>query len=165
MGDDSQLDLPPNTDNIRYDSYLILSKPTRLLSYAPHMHTRAKAECLEAIYPQKSEQRDGSKVETLNCINHFDFNWMMVYEYATDVQPLLPPGTVLHLISWYNNTASNRLNNDPNNWIGYGQRSIDDMAMAWMTYVNLTDDEFQQAVAERKAKTKPIENLSSKVTQ
>ena len=165
MGDDSQLDLPPNTDNIRYDSYLILNKPTRLLSYAPHMHTRAKAECLEAIYPQKSEQRDGSKVETLNCINHFDFNWMMVYEYATDVQPLLPPGTVLHLISWYNNTASNRLNNDPNNWIGYGQRSIDDMAMAWMTYVNLTEDEFQQAVAERKAKTKPIENLSSKVTQ
>jgi hypothetical protein len=129
------------------------------------MHTRAKAECLEAIYPQKSEQRDGSKVETLNCINHFDFNWMMVYEYATDVQPLLPPGTVLHLISWYNNTASNRLNNDPNNWIGYGQRSIDDMAMAWMTYVNLTEDEFQQAVAERKAKTKPVENLSSKVTQ
>src|ERR1700674_5607742 len=48
------------------------------------------------------------------------------------------------------------LNNDPNNWIGYGQRSIDDMAMAWMTYVNLTEDEFQQAVAERKAKTKPI---------
>jgi hypothetical protein len=34
-----------------------------------------------------------------------------------------------------------------------------------MTYVNLTDDEFRQAVAERKAKTKPIENLSSKVTQ
>jgi hypothetical protein len=90
---------------------------------------------------------------------------MMVYEYATDVQPLLPPGTVLHLISWYNNTASNRLNNDPNNWIGYGQRSIDDMAMAWMTYVNLTEDEFRQAVAERKAKAKPIENLSSKVTQ
>jgi mono/diheme cytochrome c family protein len=160
MGDDHELDLPANSDNVRYDSYKMLSKPTRILSYAPHMHTRAKAQCLEAILPEKSEQRDGNKVETLNCINHFDFNWMMVYEYATDAQPLLPPGTVLHLVSWYNNTASNRLNNDPDNWIGYGQRSIDDMAMAWMTFYNLSEEDFQQAVAERKAKSKQIESLS-----
>ncbi|PYU27433.1 MAG: hypothetical protein DMG32_06945 [Acidobacteria bacterium] len=163
MGDDHELDLPANSDNIRYDSYKILSKPTRILAYAPHMHTRAKAQCLEAILPEKSEQRDGNKVETLNCINHFDFNWMMVYEYATDAQPLLPTGTVLHLINWYNNTGSNRLNNDPDNWIGYGQRSIDDMAMAWMTFYNLSEEDFQQQVAERKAKSKEItQNLSSK---
>lgn len=163
MGDDHELDLPPNSDNVRYDSYKILTQPTRILSYAPHMHTRAKAQCLEAILPEKSEQRDGNKVETLNCINHFDFNWMMVYEYTTDAQPLLPAGTVLHLINWYNNTASNRLNNDPDNWIGYGQRSIDDMAMAWMTFYNLSQKDFDEQVAERKAKTKEIsENLSSR---
>ncbi len=163
MGDDHELDLPANSDNIRYDSYKMLTKPTRILSYAPHMHTRAKAQCLEAILPEPSEQRDGSKVEILNCINHFDFNWMMVYEYAADAQPLLPAGTVLHLVSWYNNTASNRLNNDPDNWIGYGQRSIDDMAMAWMTYYNLSEKDFEQQAAERKAKSKEItQNLSSK---
>ena len=163
MGDDHELDLPANSDNVRYDSYKMLTKPTRILAYAPHMHTRAKAQCLEAILPEKSEQRDGNKVETLNCINHFDFNWMMVYEYATDAQPLLPAGTVLHLVSWYNNTGSNRLNNDPDNWIGYGQRSIDDMAMAWMTFYNLSEEDFRQQVAERKAKSKEItENLSSK---
>jgi hypothetical protein len=55
------------------------------------------------------------------------------------------------------------LNNDPDNWIGYGQRSIDDMAMAWMTFYNLSEEDFQQQVAERKAKSKEItENLSSK---
>jgi mono/diheme cytochrome c family protein len=165
MGDDHELDLPPNTDNIRTDSYLILSKPTRLLSFAPHMHTRGKAMCLEAIYPERSEQRDGSKVETINCVNNFDFNWMMVYEYASDVQPLFPAGTVLHFIGWHNNTASNRLNNDPDNWIGYGQRSIDDMSMAWITYFNLSPEDFQQAVAERKGKSKETnDDLSSKVT-
>jgi hypothetical protein len=166
MGDDHNLDLPPNTDNIRYDSYKILSKPTRIIGYAPHMHMRAKAQCLEAIFPEKSEQRDGSKVETLSCINNFDFNWMLEYEYATDAQPLLPAGTVIHLISWYNNTGSGRLNNDPDNWIGYGQRSIDDMAMAWMTFYNLSEEDFQQQVAERKPKLKGTkENLSSQVTQ
>jgi mono/diheme cytochrome c family protein len=166
MGDDHNLDLPPNTDNIRYDSYKMLDKPTRILSYSPHMHTRAKAQCLEAILPEKSEQRDGNKVEVLSCINNFDFNWMLAYEYATDAQPLLPTGTVLHLVSWYNNTASDRLNNDPDNWIGYGQRSIDDMAMAWITYYNLSQDDFQKQVAERKEKSKTItDNLSTRVTQ
>jgi mono/diheme cytochrome c family protein len=166
IGDDHNLDLPPNTDNIRYDSYKMLDKPTRILSYSPHMHTRAKAQCLEAILPEKSEQRDGNKVEVLSCINNFDFNWMLAYEYATDAQPLLPTGTVLHLVSWYNNTASDRLNNDPDNWIGYGQRSIDDMAMAWITYFNLSQDDFQKQVAERKEKSKTItDNLSTRVTQ
>jgi mono/diheme cytochrome c family protein len=165
MGDDHNLDLPPNTDNIRYDSYKMLDKPTRILSYSPHMHTRAKAQCLEAILPEKSEQRDGNKVEILSCINNFDFNWMLAYEYGTDAQPLLPTGTVLHLISWYNNTSSDRLNNDPDNWIGYGQRSIDDMAMAWITYFNLSQDDFQKQVAERKEKSKTItDNLSTRVT-
>lgn len=90
MGDDSELDLPPNTDNVRTDSYLIMSKPTRLLTFTPHMHTRGKAMCLEVIYPEKSKKRDGSRVETLSCVNHFNFNWMLAYEYASDVQPLLP---------------------------------------------------------------------------
>jgi len=153
MGDDYELDLPPNSDNIRTDSYLTLTKPTRLLSFAPHMHTRGKAMCLEVIYPEKSRQRDGSKIETLNCANNFNFNWMMVYEYATEAQPLLPAGSVLHFIGWHNNTASNKLNLDPDNWIGYGQRSIDDMSVAWITYYTMSEGEFRQAVSERRGKS------------
>jgi hypothetical protein len=154
MGDDYELDLPPNSDNIRTDSYLTLTKPARLLSFAPHMHTRGKAMCLEVIYPGKSPQRDGSKVETINCVNNFNFNWMMVYEYATDVQPLLPAGSVLHFIGWHNNTASNKLNLDPDNWIGYGQRSIDDMSVAWITYYTMSENDFRQAVSGRRGNTK-----------
>jgi hypothetical protein len=154
MGDDYELDLPPNSDNIRTDSYLTLTKPARLLSFAPHMHTRGKAMCLEVIYPGKSPQRDGSKVETINCVNNFNFNWMMVYEYATDAQPLLPAGSVLHFIGWHNNTASNKLNLDPDNWIGYGQRSIDDMSVAWITYYTMSENDFRQAVSGRRGNTK-----------
>ena len=163
MGDDSELDLPPNTDNIRTDSYLIMSKPTRLLTFTPHMHTRGKAMCLEVIYPEKSKKRDGSRVELLSCANNFNFNWMMSYEYASDVQPLLPAGSVLHFTSWHNNTSSNKLNLDPDNWIGYGQRSIDDMSVAWVTYYNMSEEEFKQAVAERNAISK--QKLSSKLAQ
>ena len=162
MGDDAEIELPPNTDNIRTDTYMTLMKPTRLLSFQPHMHTRGKAMCLEVIYPGGGK-RPGSKVETLSCVPNYKFNWMIVYEYATEVQPLLPAGSVLHFISWHNNTATNKLNPDPDAWIGYGQRSIDDMSHAWVTYFTLTDEEFRQAVAERNAA--PKANLSANVTQ
>jgi hypothetical protein len=167
MGDDAELDLPPNTDNVRTDTYMTLMKPTRLISFQPHMHTRGKAMCLEAIYPGGG-RRPGSKVETLSCVSNFKFNWMINYEYASDVQPLLPAGTVLHFIGWHDNTVKNRGNNDPDNWIGYGQRTIDDMSHAWMTYYTLQDEEFKQAVSERKVleqtkgKDKPKRGLSAR---
>src|SRR5207247_392891 len=85
-----------------------------------------------------------SRVELLSCANNFNFNWMMAYEYASDVQPLLPAGSVLHFTSWHNNTSSNKLNLDPDKWIGYGQRSIDDMSVAWVTYYNMSEEEFKQ---------------------
>ena len=101
--------------------------------------------------------------ELLNCVNNFNFNWMMAYEYASDVQPLLPAGSVLHFTSWHNNTPSNKLNLDAGNWTGYGQRSIDDMSVAWVTYYNMSEEQFKQAVAERNANSK--QNLSSKLAQ
>jgi hypothetical protein len=148
MGDDAELDLPPNTDNVRSDTYMTLMKPSRLVSFQPHMHTRGKAMCMEAIYPGGG-RRPGSKVETLSCVSNFKFNWMINYEYASDAQPLLPAGTVLHFIGWHDNTVNNKGNNDPDNWIGYGQRTIDDMSHAWITYYTLQDEEFKQAVEQR----------------
>ena len=153
MGDDAELDLPANSDNVRTDTYMTLMKPARLLSFQPHMHTRGKAMCLEVILPGGGK-RPGSKVETLSCVPRYKFNWMIVYEYAPEVQPLLPAGSVLHFIGWHNNTATNKLNPDPDTWVGYGQRSIDDMSHAWITYYTLSEDDFKQQVAERNAKTK-----------
>ena len=150
VGDPKDLDLPPNTDNIRFDGYQTLTKPARLLSFQPHLHNRGKASCMEAIYP------GGHKVETLSCVNRYQFNWHLVYLYQEDDQPLLPAGTILHLISWYNNSTSNKFNPDPDNTITYGQRTIDEMGGAWVSYYYLSDAEFEQQVAERKAKQQTV---------
>jgi len=150
IGDPKDLDLPPNTDNIRFDAYQTLTKPARLLSFQPHMHNRGKASCMEAIYP------GGHKVETLSCVSKYQFNWHLVYLYREDEQPLLPPGTILHITSWYNNSANNRFNPDPDNTITYGQRTIDEMGGAWVSYYYLSDQEFQQQLAERKAKQQTV---------
>ena len=148
----TDLDLPANTDNIRSDRYFTLTKPTRVLSFQPHMHIHGKAMCMEAIYPGGGVYSD--KVETLSCVNNYHFGWHVVYLYNDDEQPLLPAGTVLHIISWHNNTAANKAVNDPDNWIGFGQRSTDDMSFCWVSYYTLSDDEFKQMVLERREKQK-----------
>ena len=73
--------------------------------------------------------------------------------YADDEAPLLPAGTVLHLIGVHDNTQANRRNPDPNMWVGFGERSVDDMLQVWLDIVYLDDAEFQRLVEERKGRT------------
>jgi hypothetical protein len=138
-----QVDIRPRTDNIRSDGYLTLKKAARLLSFQPHMHNRGKAECLEAIYPT-------GKVETLSCAK-FRFNWHINYVYADDEAPLLPAGTVLHSIMWHDNTAANPFNPDPDAQITYGQRTIDEMSSAWISWYYMSDEDFKKENDERRA--------------
>jgi hypothetical protein len=137
------IDIPPNS-RTRTDTYYRLPKPARLVGFQPHMHIRGKEQCLEAIH------LDGER-EMLSCVDKWDFNWHIMYTYADDVTPLLPAGTMLHLISIHDNTAGNRRNPDPTIWVGWGQRSIDDMAAAHINTEFLTEEDYQQQVAERKA--------------
>jgi hypothetical protein len=146
IGDPKDLDIPANSDNVRFDAYQALAKPARFLSFQPHMHNRGKASCMEAIYP------GGHKVEMLSCVSHYQFAWHLVYLYADDEQPLLPAGTVLHMTSWYDNSPQNKFNPDADNTITYGQRTIDEMGGAWVSYYNLSEAEYKQQVEARKAK-------------
>jgi hypothetical protein len=138
------IDLRPHEANVRFDGYMALVKPTRLLSFQPHMHDRGKAECLEAIYPN-------GKTETLNCAR-FEFNWMVNYVYADDSAPLLPKGTILHSIMWYDNSAENRNNPDPDAEITHGSRTVDEMGSAWLSYYYMSDEEFKNEIEARKTK-------------
>ena len=63
---------------------------------------------------------------------------------------MLPAGTVLHMIGIHDNTSANRRNPDPNMWVGFGERSVDDMLQVWVNVVYLDDAEFARLVEERK---------------
>ena len=149
----SDLDIPPNTDNVRHDSYFTLIKPTRLLSFQPHMHNRGKAMCIEAILPGNGQGniRQGNEILPISCVDRYQFAWHISYHYAEDVQPLLPAGTVLHITAWHNNTTSNRFNPDPDQHVTFGNRTVDDMGFAWLKLFYMTDEDYQQAVAARQA--------------
>jgi hypothetical protein len=60
---------------------------------------------------------------------------------------------VIHIIGWHDNSAANRLNPDPRNWVGWGSRTIDDMSFAHVMMNYLEEGDFDRLVAERKART------------
>ena len=70
--------------------------------------------------------------------------------------------TVIHVSAWYDNTRANPYNPDPDQWVGYGDRTVDEMAHAWMNVVYLTDDEYKALLAERKAKAEKAAPTSTK---
>ncbi len=158
MGDAPDLDIPAGSMS-RHDGYFRLPRPALLASFQPHMHNRGKAQCIEAIYPdlRSDSARPGpARTETISCVSNYQFGWHITYPYADDVAPLLPAGTIIHVISWHDNTAANRWNPNPKNWVGGGSRSIDEMSFSWVTITYLEDDDFQQRVAERRRQQQRI---------
>ena len=154
-GPGTEIDIPPNQKNVRVDGYTVFSKPAIITSFQPHMHLRGQAQCVELIYPDSTSGRLGNaKTETMSCVDRFHFDWHVSYEYADDVQPIVPAGTILHVISLYDNTPGNKAAADPFNWVGPGNRTIDEMGFAWIGWYDLTDAEYAKAVAARKAAQK-----------
>jgi hypothetical protein len=141
-----ELDIPPNSKAMTQNFY-VMQAPARIENFQPHMHMRGKAMSMEAIYP------DGRR-ELLSSVNNFQWRWHVNYTYADDVAPLLPKGTVLVFTAWHDNTADNPNNPDPRQWVGWGDRTVDEMAHAWVDVTYLDQGDFDKLVAERKAKSK-----------
>lgn len=138
-----ELEVPPNSV-VRTDGYYRLPRPARIDAFQPHMHMRGRGLTVEAIDPSTN------RTQILSSVDHFDFNWHVNYVYADDAAPLLPAGTVLHLIGIHDNTSANRRNPDPAMWVGFGERSVDDMLQVWLNIVYLDEAEYTRLVEERK---------------
>ena len=140
----SELDIPPNQVAVTQNHY-VLQAPARLENFQPHMHMRGKAMSVEAIYP------DGRK-EVLSAVNNFQWNWHVNYIYADHAKPLLPKGTTLVFTARHDNTPDNPNNPDPRQWVGWGDRTVDEMAHAWVDVTYLDQPEFDRLLAARKAR-------------
>jgi hypothetical protein len=145
-GGQGALDIQPNQVTTT-ESFVTLKQNARIENFQVHQHLRGKGMSMEAIYP------DTGRREMLSQVTDFNFNWHNMYIYADDVAPLLPKGTILHLVAWYDNTKANKSNPDPDQWVGYGDRTVDEMGHAWLNITYFNDDEFKAEVAKRTALT------------
>jgi mono/diheme cytochrome c family protein len=146
LGNGLDIDIKPNEANQQLHAYLVLQQPTKIATFEPHLHAPGQRMCLEAIW--------GINIQTLTCAG-YDHNWVRQYEYEDDHAPILPRGTILHIIGYMDNTPNNKNIPDPRNWQGSGNRSIANMFIDLGQSVPLTDDEFQQEMAERRRKLGP----------
>jgi hypothetical protein len=138
-----ELDLRPMTAGQEVHLYTTLQENAILTTFEPHMHAAGVRMCLEAIW--------AGRTETLTCAG-YDHNWVRVYKFADDAAPLLPKGTLLHVIAYFDTTPANKNVIDPRNWGGLGHRSIDNMAILFAPTIVLNDKEFQEEMASRRKK-------------
>jgi hypothetical protein len=144
---DGVLDIPPNSF-AQTEGFRTLQAPARLENFQPHMHLRGKSMLLEAILP------DGTR-RTLSYVGNFNFNWMTNYIYADDAAPVLPKGTVIHVVAVHDNTRGNKNNPDPDQWVGWGDRTVDEMAHAWVNVTYLTDEDYHAWLEKNRSSQAP----------
>src|SRR5262249_5912533 len=132
FGNTVDMDVKPNKANQELHAYTVLKENIKILTFEPHMHATGVKMCLEAIW--------GSNIQQLNC-SAYDHNWVKTYAYEAGYEPLLPKGTILHLIGWLDTTAANKNPTDSRNWVGSGRRSIASMFLDTGYSVKLSDEQ------------------------
>jgi hypothetical protein len=143
LGNGVDIDIKGMAADQQLHAYAVLQENTKIISFEPHLHAPGQRMCLEAIW--------GYNIQTLNCVG-YDHNWVRGYSYTDDSSPLLPKGTILHIIGYMNNSPSNKNVPDPRNWQGSGNRSVANMFIDLGQRVSLTDDQFQAEMAHRREK-------------
>jgi hypothetical protein len=140
----SDLDIPPGQTSITQNFY-VLQAPARIENFQPHMHMRGKSMTMEAILPT-------GRREVLSVVSNFQWRWHVNYIYADSATPILPKGTVLVFTAQHDNSASNPNNPDPTQWVGWGDRTVDEMAHVWVDVTYLEQEQYDRLVAERRAR-------------
>lgn len=143
--ENGELIVPPNGYTMT-QGFHSFDHPVRIDSFQPHGHLRMNAAALEIFYPETG------RTEQISQISNWSATWHHSHIYDPDAAPLLPVGAVLVIKQWYDNTANNPNNPDPDQWVFGGSRTGDEMSHAWIAVTHLDQDGFDKLVADRKEK-------------
>ncbi|MDH4066616.1 MAG: hypothetical protein OEW19_19615 [Acidobacteriota bacterium] len=143
LGNGVDIDIKAMDNDQELHAYAVLTSHTKILSFEPHLHAPGARMCLEAIW--------GYTIQTLNCVG-YDHNWVRGYDYDDDYAPLLPKGTILHIVGHMDNSPKNKNVPDPRNWQGSGNRSVANMFIDLGNRVSLTDEQFMEEMKARREK-------------
>jgi len=149
LGNGVDIDIRPMEANQQLHAYMVATTNLKVVSFEPHLHAPGDRMCLEAIW--------GYTIQTLNCVG-YDHNWVRGYNYADDSAPLIPKGSILHIIGYMDNSPSNKNVPDPRNWQGSGNRSVANMFIDLGQRIALTDEQFQEEMQKRRAQLKLTRN-------
>jgi len=141
LGNGVDIDIEAMKTGQELHAYDVLQQHTKFITFEPHLHAPGERMCMEAIW--------GMNVETLSCAG-YDHNWVRGYAFEDGYQPLLPKGTIIHIVGYMNNTETNQNIPDPRNWQGSGNRSVANMFIDLGMRVAMTDEQFLEEMANRR---------------
>lgn len=118
--------IPAKANNHRVEAKLVVPADVQILSFLPHMHLRGKAAKYELV------ESAGSK-KTLLDVPKYDFNWQLNYVLK---KPLaVSEGQTLVYTAWYDNSAENPANPNPNKLVTWGEQTDDEMHLGYVDYI------------------------------
>ena len=141
--------LPPNGIEMT-EGLKSFDHPVRIDSFQPHGHLRLRSASLEIFYPKTG------RTEVISMVSNWSAVWHQSHIYEDDVAPLVPAGAVLIMKQWFDNTAGNPNNPDPDQWVDYGSRTADEMSHFWLGVTHLDQEGYDRLVEEREEKAKII---------
>ena len=142
LGNGNDLDIKPNQASQEIHAFHTLTEHTKIIAFEPHLHAQGVRMCLEAIW--------GMNIQQLTCAG-YDHNWVKQYIYEDDAAPILPKGTILHLVGFLDTTSGNKNMADGRNWTGGGRRSVANMFIDLGYSVQMTEEQFQEEMAHRRS--------------
>ncbi len=119
--------------------------PVRIDSFQPHGHTRLVAASMQIL-------RSNGRTEMVGMVSNWSALWHHSHIFADDVAPLLDVGDQLILTQWYDNSADNRYNPDPDQWVSIGDRTADEMAHHWIAVTHLDEEGIAEIRADRQGR-------------
>jgi hypothetical protein len=149
LANGSDIDIRGGEAGQELDAYTVVTRPTKIVSFEPHLHAPGERMCLEMVW--------GFKSETLACVG-YDHNWVRTYVFAEDYQPLVPPGAILHIRGYMNNSPTNSNVPDSRNWQGSGNRSLANMFIDLGERVTMSEEQFALEVQQRAEKFQLTKN-------
>jgi len=125
--------IPPGVSNYEVSQVLpgFFVPNIHLYLVAPHMHLLGRKMQVKAFAP------NGDSMCLIN-IDDWDFNWQGMYRYKDPVA--IPAGSTIQMSAFYDNSEHNFRNpNNPPKPVSWGERTTDEMAIAFLGFT--VDDE------------------------
>lgn len=120
-----QIKIPPHESNHAEQAVREFEDDVLVYSLLPHSHYRGKAAKFVAHYP------DGNTELLLNVPN-YDFNWQTTY--LLEEPKFMPAGTKIVYTNWWDNSAQNPANPNPDREVRWGRQSFDEMIFGAISY-------------------------------
>ena len=121
----AKLRLPARATDVRVDADVAFQQDATLWGLFPHTHLRGTKWEYRLVLPDGTERM-------ILSVPRYDFNWQTYYMFREPLR--VPKGSRIVSSAWYDNSARNASNPDPNVDVSWGDQTWEEMQYTGLLY-------------------------------